>query len=224
MLKAYLSSSIGKKQIIAITGLMMAMFLITHLSGNLLMFKGPQALNSYSQMLHDLGGILWVARIGLLGAFVAHFSFTIALVIQNRKARGQSYSTSVNKKTRSFTARLMPFSGGILFAYIVIHLLDFTFTDVTAVNAMVNGEFLGLYGLVYNEFMNPFDSLFYIVAMMSVGFHLTHGIQSVMQTYGFNHPVYTPLIKKISVVLGSVIAVGFSSIPVYVLIHSGVLG
>jgi succinate dehydrogenase / fumarate reductase cytochrome b subunit len=224
MLKEYLSSSIGKKQIIAITGLMMAMFLITHLSGNLLMFKGPQALNSYSQMLHDLGGILWVARIGLLGAFVAHFSFTIALVIQNRKARGQSYSTSVNKKTRSFTARLMPFSGGILFAYIVIHLLDFTFTDVTAVNAMVNGEFLGLYGLVYNEFMNPFDSLFYIVAMMSVGFHLTHGIQSVMQTYGFNHPVYTPLIKKISVVLGSVIAVGFSSIPVYVLIHSGVLG
>jgi succinate dehydrogenase / fumarate reductase cytochrome b subunit len=216
MLKEYLSSSIGKKQIIAITGLMMAMFLITHLSGNLLMFKGPQALNSYSQMLHDLGGILWVARIGLLGAFVAHFSFTIALVIQNRKARGQSYSTSVNKKTRSFTARLMPFSGGILFAYIVIHLLDFTFT--------VNGEFLGLYGLVYNEFMNPFDSLFYIVAMMSVGFHLTHGIQSVMQTYGFNHPVYTPLIKKISVVLGSVIAVGFSSIPVYVLIHSGVLG
>jgi len=224
MLKAYLSSSIGKKQIVAITGLMMAMFLITHLSGNLLMFKGPQALNSYSQMLHDLGGILWVARIGLLGAFVAHFSFTIALVIQNRKARGQSYSTSVNKKTRSFTARLMPFSGGILFAYIVIHLLDFTFTDVTVVNAMVNGEFLGLYGLVYNEFMNPFDSLFYIVAMMSVGFHLTHGIQSVMQTYGFNHPVYTPLIKKISVVLGSVIAVGFSSIPVYVLIHSGVLG
>ena len=224
MLKAYLSSSIGKKQIIAITGLMMAMFLITHLSGNLLMFKGPQALNSYSQMLHDLGGVLWVARIGLLGAFVAHFSFTIALVIQNRKARGQSYSTSVNKKTRSFTARLMPFSGGILFAYIVIHLLDFTFTDVTAVNAMVNGEFLGLYGLVYNEFMNPFDSLFYIAAMMSVGFHLTHGIQSVMQTYGFNHPVYTPLIKKISVVLGSVIAVGFSSIPVYVLIHSGVLG
>ena len=224
MLKEYLSSSIGKKQIIAITGLMMAMFLIAHLSGNLLMFKGPQALNSYSQMLHDLGGILWVARIGLLGAFIAHFSFTIALVIQNRKARGHSYSTSVNKKTRSFTARLMPFSGGILFAYIVIHLLDFTFTDVTAVNAMVNGEFLGLYGLVYNEFMNPFDSLFYIVAMMSVGFHLTHGIQSVMQTYGFNHPVYTPLIKKVSVVLGSVIAVGFSSIPVYVLIHSGVLG
>jgi succinate dehydrogenase / fumarate reductase cytochrome b subunit len=223
-MRKYIQSSIGKKQMIAITGLMMVLFLIAHLSGNLLMFKGPAAINQYSQMLHDLGGILWIARIGLLGAVVLHFSLTIALVCQNRKARGTAYSMPVNKKTRSLTAKLMPVSGIILLVYIVVHLLDFTFTSPSEFNAIVNGEFLGLYGLVYNEFMNPFESLFYIVAMVSIGFHLTHGVQSVMQTYGFNHPVYTPLFKKVSVALGVIIAVGFSSIPVYVLIHSGVIG
>ena len=220
MFKAYISSSIGKKQIVAITGLMMVGFLIAHLSGNLLIFKGPDAINSYAEMLHSLGGLLWVARIGLIVAFLGHFSFTIALVIQNKRARGGSYSMDINPKTRSLSTRLMPYTGLILFAYVVVHLIDFTFTSASQTNAVVNGEFLGLYGLMYNHFAKPMASLFYIIAMAAVGFHLTHGIQSVMQTYGFNHPVYSPLIKKGSVALGCLIAVGFSSIPVHILLLS----
>lgn len=220
MLKEYLSSSIGKKQIVAVTGLMMVGFLIAHLSGNFLIFKGPDAINNYAKMLHDLGGLLWVARIGLIIAFVAHFSFTIALVIQNRRARGVSYSTEINKRTRSLSTKLMPYSGLLLLTYVIVHLLDFTFTSANSNNSVVNGEFLGLYGLIFNHFSKPFASLFYIVSMGAVGFHLTHGIQSVMQTYGFYHPFYTPLIKKGSIILGCLIAIGFSSIPIYILFQS----
>jgi succinate dehydrogenase / fumarate reductase cytochrome b subunit len=101
---------------------------------------------------------------------------------------------------------------------VIVHLIDFTFTDPSYQNAVVNGEYLGLYGLMVNHFSMLIPSLFYMLAMAAVGFHLTHGIQSVMQTFGFNHPVYTPLIKRTSVVLGWGIALGFSSIPLYVLL------
>ena len=84
---------------------------------------------------------------------------------------------------------------------------------------MVKGEFLGLYGHVYNSFLNPLRSFWYVLAMFSVGFHLIHGFQSVIQTMGINHPVYTPLFKKMSWALGALVAIGFSSIPIYVAIH-----
>jgi len=218
MLKSYFCSSIGKKQIVAITGLMMVGFLIAHLSGNLLIFKGPDAINDYADFLHGLGGLLWVARIGLIVAFVAHFTFTIALVIQNKRARGGSYSQDINASTRQLSTRLMPYTGLLLLVYVIVHLIDFTFTDPSYQNAVVNGEYLGLYGLMVNHFSMLIPSLFYMLAMAAVGFHLTHGIQSVMQTFGFNHPVYTPLIKRLSLVLGWGVALGFSSIPLYVLL------
>lgn len=216
MLKSYLGSSVGKKQIVAVTGIALVLFLIAHLAGNLLIYSGPEAYNGYSEKLHHLGALLWVARIGLLASFVLHFTFTALLVIQNKKARSQGYSQSLHPKTRSFAARLMPLSGVILFLYVISHLLDFTLTEPTVNNALVNGVDLGLYGLVVNTFKDPFDSLWYIISMFAVGMHLTHAIQSLFQTFGINNPVYTPFIKKVSVVFGLVIAVAFASIPVYV--------
>lgn len=213
----YFSSSIGKKQIVAITGIAMVLFLVAHLAGNLLIYKGPEALNHYSQTLKDLGALLWVARIGLIGSFLLHFGFTISLVIQNRKARGVQYNRPLHASTRKFSTRVMPLSGAIVFAYIVKHLLDFTFTHPAASNALVNGVDLGLYGLVYNSFLDPITSIWYVIAMLAIGFHLNHGVQSFAQTLGGNHAVYTPKIKKIGATVAVLIAVGFSSIPLYVL-------
>ena len=99
----YLKSSIGRKQIIAVSGLAMVGFLIAHLSGNFLIFKGPEALNDYSDFLHSLGGLLWVARIGLIVAFVAHFGLIIQLVIENRKARGSHEKVYMQKNSRRFS-------------------------------------------------------------------------------------------------------------------------
>ena len=94
-------------------------------------------------------------------------------------------------------------------------MIDYTFTASTPSNAIVNGQFLGLYGLVYNSFLNPFRVVFYILAMLSIGFHLNHGIQSVSQTFG---KTPSACLKKIGVGLGSLIAIGFSAIPIYVLV------
>ena len=107
MLKAYINSSIGKKQIVAVSGVAMVLFLIAHLSGNLLMFKGPEALNDYSKFLHDLGALLWVARIGLLGAFLLHFIFIIRLVLENRSARKNRYDVAIHDDTRAISTKTM---------------------------------------------------------------------------------------------------------------------
>ena len=211
----YLNSSIGKKQLVAVSGLGMVLFLIAHLSGNFLMFKGADALNAYSKMLHDLGPLLWVARIGLIGMFFLHFTLILILVIQNRKARDVQYSMPIYPKKRSLYTQTMRFSGLLIFVYIAVHLIDYTFTASTPTNAIVNGQFLGLYGLVYNSFLNPLRVVFYVLAMLSIGFHLNHGIQSVSQTFGKTPSV---TLKRVGICLGTLIALGFSSIPIYVLI------
>lgn len=215
MFKTYLSSSIGKKQIVAITGIALVLFLFAHLAGNLLIYSGAEAYNGYSQKLHHLGALLWVARIGLLAFFILHFTFTALLVIQNRKARPQSYEKPLHPKTRSLAARIMALSGVVLFIYIISHLCDFTFTSPTPSNSMVNGVDLGLYGLVVNTLSQPLAALWYTIAMVAVGMHLTHAIQSLFQTMGINHSAYTPFIKCTSLFLGIAISLAFGSIPVY---------
>lgn len=221
MLKKYIASSIGKKQIVAVSGLAMVLFLIIHLLGNFLIFKGPEALNAYSQMLRDLGGLLWVARGGLIASFVAHFLFILLIVIQNKKARSVDYALPIRGSKRSFFTKTMRFSGLVIFIYIAWHLYDYTFTHASLDNAVVKGEYLGLYGLVFNSFLNPFRALFYVIAMCAVGMHLTHAVQSIFQTFGFSHRYYTPIIQRISIGLGAFVAVGFSSIPIYVFFVGG---
>lgn len=218
MISRFLKSSIGRKQIIAVSGLAMVGFLLAHLSGNFLIFKGPEALNDYSDFLHSLGGLLWVARAGLIAAFVAHFGLVFQLVLENRRARGTQYATAIGASTRNFATKTMRYSGLLIFIYIFWHLYDFTYTPKEVYNSTVNGEFLGLYGLVWNSFLNPIRSIFYIVTMIIIGFHLNHGIASTMQTFGFNHPTYTPLIQKIGATLSVVFALGYSSIPIYVIV------
>lgn len=217
---SYLRSSIGKKQLVAVSGLAMVLFLIAHLLGNLLVFLGPEAINSYAKKLHDLGPLLWVARLGLIATFIVHFGLVINLVIQNKKARMTGYSTALHKNTRSLFTKTMRVSGLLIFIYIGVHLYDFTFTPHTPDISTINGVYYGLYGHLYNYFLNPIRSLFYILVMFSIGFHLVHGVQSVLHTFGFYHEVYTPLIKKMSWVVASFLAIGFSLIPVYVILHN----
>ena len=141
--------------------------------------------------------------------------------IQNKKARPQEYHAPLHKKTRSFFTKSMRISGLIIFVYIFWHLFDYTFTRPSELNAMVGGEYLGLYGRVYNSFLNPVRSIFYIAAMVSISAHLVHGVQSVTQTFGFYHKTYTPLIKKSALAIAVLLAAGFSSIPVFVMLQGG---
>ncbi len=208
-------SSIGKKQIVAVTGFLLILFLIMHLSGNLLLYKGPEAFNAYAEFLNNLGWIKIAARVGLVSLFLTHIAFTAMVVVENRKAKGVGYAVKKSVGKRSLATRLMPYTGTVVLVYLLIHLLDYTLADHDTVKSVVDGVNLGLYGLVYNSYQNPLRVAFYVVGMIAVGFHLAHATQSVFQTFGVNHPVYSKFIKRVSLGLGVLIAAGFASIPFF---------
>ena len=216
MFKEYISSSIGKKQIVAVSGLALILFLIFHLSGNLLLYKGPEAFNAYAAFLESLGAVKYIGRVGLITLFLMHMFFTVLVVKENIKARGKRYDVSKPVGKRSLATRLMPMSGTFILVYLIVHLLDYTLADHHTVASVMNGENLGLYGLVLNSFQTPWRVIFYVLAMGAIGMHLVHAIQSVCQTFGFNHPVYSKHIKRASVFIGVLIAVGFASIPLFI--------
>ena len=218
-----LRSSIFRKQIVAITGLMMVGFIIAHLAGNLLIFVGAEALNGYTEVLHTLPELLWVARLGLIAALVAHVFFTIQLLRENRKSGGAGrYAVEGSRRGDiSIARRFMILTGLIVFFFIGFHLWDFTISSKTGPATEIDGTEYGLYGLVWNSFKtSPIRVIFYVVAVSCVGMHLTHGIQSLFQSLGVNHERWTPMIQKASIALGAIIAIGFATIPIYVLIGS----
>lgn len=216
---SYLSSSIGRKQIVAATGLILILFIVGHLAGNLFLYGGPDAFNGYAKKLASLRPALNFVEAGLLAIFVIHMYMTTLLVLENINARSR-YAVEKAKGARSLSSRLMAVSGSLILAFVIWHLLDFTFTDHHGPRSIIAGKSLGLYGVVYNSFANPVHSLLYIGAMISVGLHLDHGVQSFCQTFGLNHPVYTPLIYKFSRFFAVIITMGYCSIPVYVLLNS----
>jgi succinate dehydrogenase / fumarate reductase cytochrome b subunit len=219
----YFSSSIGRKQVVAVSGLLLVLFLIMHLTGNLLLYKGPEAFNAYAAFLESLGAFKIAARVGLVALFVIHVVFTALLVIGNRRARGgQGYVVDRAVGKRSLATRLMPYTGTFVLAYLIFHIFDYTLADHHTIKSVVDGVNLGLYGLVVNSFKSPIRVAFYVLGMIGIGFHLIHAVQSVVQTFGFNHPIYTPLIRRVSTVMGVAIAVGFASIPLYLFLCGGV--
>jgi succinate dehydrogenase / fumarate reductase, cytochrome b subunit len=216
----YLRSSVGAKHIVAITGLVLVSFLLAHLAANLLIFVGRDALNAYGVSLRELGGgtLIWVARGGLLLALVVHVAMSLRLAVLNAAARPVKYARFKTSKTH-FYAKWMATTGLLLFAFIVFHLLHYTFF-------MVNPEYGRLtdpqgrhdaYSMVILGFSSWAISLSYIVAMGLLAMHLAHGVSSFFQSLGLNHPKYNRGLALAGPVVGLVLFVGFVSIPVAVL-------
>ncbi len=216
-----LKSSLGKKQIVAVTGLMLIVYLVLHLAGNLLIYLGPSTFNHYAKTLAGFRPWLYIIEVALLLVFLTHIYVTVLLVLENIRASNgpMRYQVANSKGERSWATRLRTYSGLFIFAFIVWHIFDFTLIDHYGPRSVIGGKSYGLYGVVYNSFLNPVHSILYIIAMLSVGFHLAHGVQSCVQSFGYNHPKYSPMIRKIGNWFGFLIAFGFSSIPVYVLIN-----
>ena len=222
-----LRSSVFRKQVVAITGLAMVGFIIAHLSGNLLIFGGPDTFNAYAHSIAKLGALLWVMRFGLLAAVALHIWLTISLVRENRRARGSRYYEQRSHGEHRWLMQTMIYSGLLIVFFLLIHLNDFTFADKTGSNSVISGynndESLELFGVVWNSYNSGIGFLpgwarvaLYLLAMGAVGLHLSHAIQSVFQTFGFNHPRYTPIIRLVSVGLGVIVAIGFASIPILI--------
>ncbi len=207
-------STVGCKVVMAITGIFMVLFLVGHLAGNLAMYAGRDATNAYALALKQMPGPLWVARIGLLTLLAIHLSAAFRLWFLNRAARPVPYAS--NKSIQSTAAsRSMMLTGSLVLAYIVYHLLHFTLGAIQSDNhALVTAEGIpDVYSMVVKSFQNPVVALSYVAAMVLLGFHLSHGISSLFQSLGFNNPKCRPFLSRLGPVLGWILAVGFSTIP-----------
>ncbi len=216
----YYQTSLGKKQIVASTGLFLILFVIVHLAGNLFIFGGPDIFNAYAKKIAGLRPFLYLLELGLLFLFLLHLYTTTLLVLENIQSRGISrYSVYQPVGQRSWATRLMPYTGLMIFAFVIWHLLDFTFVDHQGPRSILkDGQSYGLYGVVYNAFSDPLHSFLYIIAMIAVGLHFNHGIQSFFQTFGWLSPSNESIIKKISHFSGTMVALVYSMLPIHVLL------
>lgn len=221
----FLKSSIGSKFLMAASGAALLGFVVMHMLGNLQVFLGAEALNAYALGLHKLGALLWVARLGLLGALFVHVVVAFRLWAANREARPSRYAYQ-NTVQAPISSRTMIMTGSALFLFIVYHLLHFTLGVVGAeYSANVNlVEMAGeaekvrdVYSMVITGFQHPLVSLTYIAAMLLLGTHLSHGIQSLFQTVGLSSPKFRPLIKQAGLGLAAFLVVGNISMPLAVL-------
>lgn len=221
-IKTYLASSIGKKQIMALTGLALSGFTVSHLLGNFLIFLGPEVFNLYGHKL-TTNPAIYIAEAGLTVLFLVHMGMAIRLTIENNAARPQKYYMKIKTgRGASFASSTMVYTGMILFAFIISHLLHFKFGAHYSAN--YNGvEMRDLHRLVMETFTNPGYVIWYIISMIAIGIHLSHGIQSTFQSFGINHPKYTPLIEKIGTAVAIFVAVGFSSIPIWAFVQGAKL-
>ena len=203
---------------VAVTGLILLAFVVGHLLGNLQFFAGPHVINEYGTKLRHLPfGGLWVVRIGMLAAVILHIVTTIMLVIENRKAKGAGNVFKANVQAKIAT-RLMALSGIILLSYIVFHLLHFTTHTINPAYAnWKDGEDHDVYRMIVTGFSNKAISIFYIVAMVLLAMHLSHGAASLFQTLGLRTKKMACRLGLCAQVFAWVICAGYVSIPVAVL-------
>ncbi|MDE2491568.1 MAG: succinate dehydrogenase cytochrome b subunit [Elusimicrobia bacterium] len=203
----FLESSIGKKIMVALAGLFLSFFLVVHLAGNLFLFGGAPAFNHYASLLEH-NELLPVAEIGLVVLFLIHILLAIRATWINRAARPVGYAVYRGKGARTAGSKTMIWTGLLLLAFLIVHLKSFRFAPEAVREA-------DLYALVVHAFRNPWYSGFYVLALVGLGVHLSHGIQSGFQTLGLNHPRYTPWIKRLGLALAVLLALGFMSMPIY---------
>lgn len=216
---AVLTSSIGSKVVMALSGAGLVLFVIVHMAGNLQMFVGQEAMNNYGVALRKFGPLLWVIRFGLLGIFLAHAVYAIRLKLQNRAARPVPY-VAKNTVQATLASRTMVISGLIVLAFVVYHLLHFTL-GVTDPRNFQLADAQGrhdIYNMVVRGFQNVFVSGFYILAMVLLFSHLSHGASSFFQSLGWNHPRFSTVIKKIGPAVAWLVCLGFISVPLGVLL------
>ena len=210
-------SSLGKKYVMAITGLLLFLFVIVHMAGNLQVYLGREAMNTYAALLASKPALLWTARVGLLIITMLHIISALQLAAENRAARPQNYAEG--KPIASFASRTILVSGLIIFAFIVYHLMHFTL-------GVTNPDFADLqdplgqhdvYQMVIEGFRNPYVSVFYVVSMGLLCLHLSHGVSSLFQSLGIRRKTTVASFNRFAQVSAFVIFVGNCSIPIAIM-------
>ncbi len=219
---SFYQSSIGKKWIVAITGLGLIAYVFGHLAGNLQFFIGADQINAYAKLLHSTGPMLWVVRAGLLAIFVLHIAVTVQLAAQNRHARPAGYT--VKKRIRSSLAsRTMILSGLIVLSFVIYHLMHFTVRVVPEDFAYYIDEKgrHDTYRMMVEGFQNPIATAFYVLGVGLLCLHLSHGFASVLQTFGMTSRAVLGWLSGGARMLAVLIFAGYISIPGAVLFGVG---
>jgi succinate dehydrogenase / fumarate reductase cytochrome b subunit len=197
----------GKKQIMALTGLAFCLFVAVHLIGNLPIDGGQNLFLSYVEHLHGWGYVLTAAELGLVLFALLHIAIGLILFIENLRARPVRYAVKKNAGGRTIGSITAPYTGLLILCFIVVHLIKFRFVDKTTTND---------YLLLSDTFAQLGWGLFYVAGVIIVAVHVSHGFWSGFQTLGLNHPKYMPLIKSLGIVFSVIVGVGFVSIPIFI--------
>jgi succinate dehydrogenase / fumarate reductase, cytochrome b subunit len=219
----FYGSTIGKKVVMAITGLIGFGFIVGHMTGHLIAFKGALPYNQYAHFLKSTLPLLWGTRITLLVAIALHVHCVLSLWARNNEARPRSYYQRKDLAT-NYAALTMRYGGLFLLFFILYHLAQFTWGVAPLAEAITGGVPYDPYNPYNNMiigFQNPLIAGFYILAMLALGMHLYHGIWSLTQTLGAEHPKYNGLRKQASIVGTLIVVLGFLTVPISVL--TGVL-
>ena len=206
--------------IVAISGVILILFVIGHLLGNLQIFIGPDWINGYSQHLHDLGPVLWLIRVFLLLTVTIHIYVTIRLAIGNRRARPEAYIDRQYVKA-TFASRHMVMSGVIVLAFVIYHLAHFTFRKTDPRFALLKPDPLGhydVYSMMVYGFQNYFVSGFYMLGLFLLALHLSHGSSSFFQSLGLNEKKLMPRLELGGRIFAWLMFIGYTSIPVAILL------
>lgn len=214
-----LSSTIGTKFLVALTGVVLVAFVVGHMLGNLQVYLGPEAINSYAVLLKSKPGLLWAARLGLLAALIVHICGIARLSLRNQDARPDSYAMK-KPVASSFSSRTMVLSGAGLLAFIVYHLLHFTAGATNPEHFRLIDE-LGrhdVYSMMVLGFQRPAVAISYILAMGILGLHLGHGIASIFHSMGWSRPKTAPMIELAGRLAALILVIGNISIPIAALL------
>ena len=208
-----LASSIGKKIVMGLTGLMLVGFLVEHLHGNLKLLEDPsgKAFNDYVAFLHGFGPLLLAAEIGLALLFLAHVFLAFRLTLENMQARRNRYVVRARRGGSTAGSLTMFYSGALVLAYLVKHLYDFRFD---------HRFFDDPAALVRATLSQPAHALAYLVVAPVLGLHLSHGFRSAFQSLGINHPGWNTLLERLGKLVALVFAAGFAAFPIYFLLAS----
>jgi len=216
----FISSSLGKKVFMAVTGLLLVLWVTGHLIGNLQIFMGQNQLNKYAQALKDAAALIWVVRLIMLTVLGIHVWRGIQLYLENRASRPVRYAVNKTNKA-SLASRTMIWSGLGIFTYLIYHLLQFTFVTTNPEFANLHDS-LGrhdVYSMVVLGFQNVIVSVVYIIAMFFLFYHLSHAVKSMFQTMGFNNDRWESRLTALAYLVATFFFVGYSSIPVAVLLN-----
>jgi succinate dehydrogenase / fumarate reductase cytochrome b subunit len=208
-LLSHLQSSVGKKIVIALTGLGLVSYVIFHMLGNLQVFEGPHALNSYAAFLRDIPILLWTARIGLLSIAVIHIVLATQLSLQNRRARPIAYACHEYRQA-SIASRTMAVSGMVLVLFIVFHLLHLTagIIEPSSSDRVDQEGYRDVYSKMIHAFQNPFVVALYLVGQLGLGLHLSHAVSSSLQTLGLEHAALNRLFRAAGPAVGLLVILG----------------